>query len=83
MKFDRAIHADSPFISWTSATEYQREIGLPIGGSGNAILKKRSERVAGLMFNIQRKADGAKQDITYLIIERSYLCALPRLLDIA
>lgn len=71
--FDRAIRADSPFIPWTSATEYQREIGLPIGGSGNRDLNKRFERVAGLVINIQRKADGARQDITYPIIERSYL----------
>ena len=71
--FDRAIRNDSPFIPWTSATEYQREIGMAIGGSGIRELNKRFLRVAGLVINIQRKADRTKQDITYPIIERSYL----------
>ncbi|ADW71483.1 replication protein RepA [Granulicella tundricola] len=73
--FDRAIRSDSSFIPWTSATEYQRETGLSIGGSGNRDLNKRFMRVAGLVINIQRKADRTKHDITYPIIERSFLPA--------
>ena len=73
--FDRAIRSNSSFIPWTSASEYQRETGLPIGGSGNRDLNKRFLRVAGLVINIQRKADRTKQDIIYPIIERSYLPA--------
>ena len=41
--------------------------------NGNRDLNKRFARVAGLVINIQRKAERTKQDITYPMIERSYL----------
>ena len=71
--FDRAIREDSAFIAWSSATEYQREMGLPIGGSGNRDLHQRFKRVRGLVINIQRTSDRTTQDIIYPIIERTYL----------
>ncbi len=70
---DRAIRLNSPYIPWESASEYRREMGLSIGGSGNKQLTHRFERLAGLVINIQRRAESEKQGTTYPIIEKSYL----------
>lgn len=71
--FDKAIRADSPWISWTSATEYQREMGLPIGGSGNRDLRKRFDRVSGLVINIQRQTERTTREIIYPIMAGIHL----------
>ena len=71
--FDKAIRTDSPFIPWSSAVEFQKEMGLTKGGKNNRDLNKRFERVAGLVINIQREAGEGKRDLTYPLIERSYL----------
>ncbi len=71
--FDRAIRSDSPFIPWDSANEYQREMGLSMGGRTNRQLNQRFERIAGLVIDIQRRAESSQQSTTYPIIERSYL----------
>ncbi len=71
--FDKAIRMDSPFIPWKSAVEFQKEMGLTKGGKNNRDLNKRFERVAGLVINIQREAGEGKRDLTYPLIERSYL----------
>ncbi len=71
--FDRAIRSDSPFIPWTSATEYQREMGLPIGGSGNRDLHKRFERVSGLVISIQRQTSTDRRELIYPIMQGIHL----------
>ncbi len=72
--FDRAIRMDTPFIPWNSALEFQKEMGLTRGGKNNRDLRKRFERVAGLVINIQRATDGeGKRNLTYPLIERSFL----------
>ncbi len=71
--FDKAIRTESPFIPWSSAVEFQKEMGLTKGGKNNRDLNKRFERVAGLVINIQREAGEGKRDLTYPLIERSYL----------
>ena len=38
---DRASRLDSPFIPWSSAAEYQREVGIDRGGKGNKQLRER------------------------------------------
>ena len=71
--FDKAIRTESPFIPWASAVEFQKEMGLTKGGKNNRDLNRRFERVAGLVINIQREAGEGKRDLTYPLIERSYL----------
>jgi len=71
--FDRAIRSDTPFIPWTTAVEFQKEMGLTKGGKNNRDLTERFARVAGLVINIQREGGQGKRDLTYPLIERSYL----------
>lgn len=71
--FDRAIRSDTPFIPWSSALEFQRELGLTKGGKNNRDLAKRFDRVRGLVINIQRGAGEGKRDLIYPVIERAYL----------
>lgn len=71
--FDRAIRSNSPFIPWESANEYQREMGLSMGGRTNRQLNQRFQRIAGLVIDIRRQAETTQQSTTYPIIERSYL----------
>jgi hypothetical protein len=71
--FDKAIRSDSPWIDWSSATEYQREMGLSIGGSGNRDLRKRFERVSGLVINVQRQTDKTTREIIYPVMAGVHL----------
>ena len=71
--FDKAIRSESPFIPWSSALEFQREMGLTKGGKNNRDLAKRFDRVRGLVINIQRGAAEGKRDLIYPVIERAYL----------
>ena len=71
--FDKAIRSDTPFIPWSSALEFQREMGLTKGGKNNRDLAKRFDRVRGLVINIQRGAGEGKRDVIYPVIERAFL----------
>jgi Plasmid encoded RepA protein len=51
---DRAYRQKSREISWESAREYQREMGLSHGGKGNRNLQASFRRLAGLNINIER-----------------------------
>ena len=70
---DRAIRLDSAFIPWTSAAEYQREVGLEKGGRTNKQLKERFSRISGLVISISRKGTEATALETFPVIARSYL----------
>lgn len=71
--FDRAIRSDSPFIPWSSASEYQREMGISMSGRSNQQLAARFERIAGLGIAIQRQADGKRGIVGYTIIAQANL----------
>ena len=70
---DRAIRNDSPFVPWSSAAEYQREVGLEKGGRTNKQLKERFARISGLVISISRKGVEATQLDTFPVIAHSYL----------
>ena len=74
--FDRAIRSNSPFIPWTSANDYRRDLGLTQGGSANRQLAAQFRRVAGLMISIQRQggADGDRGR-KYAVMQDTYLPA--------
>ena len=73
--FDRAIRSDSPYIAWESASEYRREMGLSIGGSGLRQLTQRFERLSSLLVQIRRDSDSDPGigKASYMIVEKSYL----------
>lgn len=70
---DRAIRNDSPFIPWSSAAEYQKEVGIEKGGRPNRQLRERFARVSGLVISISRKGSEARKLDTFPIISRSFL----------
>lgn len=70
---DKAIRADDPYVPWSSATEFQREMGIQQSGRANRQLRERFARIAGLVIQIKRpKSDGTGLD-TFPIIAKSYL----------
>lgn len=71
--FDRAIRSDSPFVGWSAANEYQREMGLPEGGRSNKQLQERFQRIAGLGLAIERQRDGVTETIGYKVLAQSRL----------
>ncbi len=71
--FDRAIRNDDPFVPWTAATEYQREMGLPEGGRSNKELQARFLRIAGLGIAIERSSNGVTRTRGYKVLVDSTL----------
>jgi Plasmid encoded RepA protein len=71
--FDRAIRNDDPFVPWTAASEYQREMGLPEGGKSNKELQARFARIASLGINIERTGNGVKRTRAYAVLSDSVL----------
>lgn len=71
--FDRAIQAQSSYISWESANEYLREMGLSLGGKNNRLLYERFRRISGLVINIERRGQNEDLNTTFPIIEKSRL----------
>jgi hypothetical protein len=70
---DRAIRNDSPFVPWSSAAEFTREMGLEKGGRTNKQIKERFSRIAGLVISISRKGTEATALDTFPVIARAYL----------
>ena len=70
---DRAIRNDSPFVPWSSAAEFSREVGLEKGGRTNKQIKERFSRIAGLVVSISRKGAEATALDTFPVIARAYL----------
>jgi hypothetical protein len=70
---DRAIRNDSPFVPWSSAAEFCREMGLEKGGRTNKQIKERFSRIAGLVISISRKGAEATALDTFPVIARAYL----------
>jgi len=70
---DRAIRNDSAFVPWSSAAEYQIEMGMKRGGRQNQQLRDRFLRLSGLVINIQRKGSGATGLQSFAVIDRAYL----------
>ena len=70
---DRAIRNDSPFVPWSSAAEFSREVGLEKGGRTNKQIKDRFSRIAGLVVSISRKGTEATALDTFPVIARAYL----------
>lgn len=70
---DRAIRSDNPFVAWSAAAEYQREMGIPEGGKSNKELQARFSRIASLGINIERTGNGVKRTRAYSVLSDSVL----------
>lgn len=70
---DRAIRSDNPFVPWSAAAEYQREMGIPEGGKSNKELQARFARIASLGINIERTGNGVKRTRAYAVLSDSVL----------
>ena len=71
--FDRAIRNDDPFVPWSAANEYQREMGLPEGGKSNKELQARFARIASLGISIERTGNGVTRTRGYKVVSDSIL----------
>jgi hypothetical protein len=69
---DKAIKTKSPIVSWDTATEFLRDVGLTDNGKNRSDLKERYRRLSGLTIGVVRKG---KSDSTLLVpfIEESHL----------
>jgi hypothetical protein len=69
---DKAIKTKSPIVSWDTATEFLRDVGLTDSGKNRNDLKERYRRLSGLTIGVVRKG---KSDSTLLVpfIEESHL----------
>ena len=70
---DRAIRADDPYVPWSSALEYQREMGIRQSGRSTRQIRERFARIAGLVIQIKRNNAEVTAQNTFPIIEASYL----------
>lgn len=71
--FDRAIRSSTPFITWDSALEYQREMGISMSGRSNQQLQARFRRISGLGINIVRDGATKERSLNYVIFEETNL----------
>lgn len=70
---DKAIRADDPFVPWSSALEYQREMGIQQSGRSTKQIRDRFARIAGMVIQIKRNNAESTAQNTFPIIEKSYL----------
>ena len=70
---DRAIRADDPYVPWSSALEYQREMGICQSGRSTRQIRERFARIAGMVIQIKRNNAEVTAQNTFPIIEASYL----------
>ena len=67
--FDKAIQSDSPFVPWTKATDYNREIGINDSGKNFRDLRDRFRRLSGLVISIERRTASGEKGKTVPVIE--------------
>ena len=79
---DRAISHDNPFVPWSSAKQYQEELGLAPGGATNRDLRQRFARIAGMSISIKRDTQDGTGQTNFFLVDRSYLpSSITRRLD--
>ncbi len=70
---DRAIKAQSRFVSWETATEFLNTMHLALGGKNRRDLRQRFERIRGLTIGVKRKAPTGTSTKLMPIIRQSHL----------
>ena len=76
---DKAIKSQSAFVSWETATEFLRDLGMVNSGKNRADLKNRYRRLSGLTIGIERSKAGSEETLLMPFIEES---RLPNSVDI-
>lgn len=67
--FDRAIQADSPYVPWRNAIEYNRDVGINDSGKNLRDLRDRFRRISGLVINIERRSAAGEKGKTLPVLE--------------
>lgn len=69
---DKAIKTQSPLVTWDTATEFLKDVGMADSGKNRKDLKERYKRLTGLTIGVVRKGSS---DTTLLVpfIEESHL----------
>jgi hypothetical protein len=70
---DKAIKTNSSFVSWETAAEFLRDVGMVNSGKNRADLKARYRRLSGLTIGIERTRAGSEQSFLAPLIEESRL----------
>jgi hypothetical protein len=70
---DKAIKSQSAFVSWETATEFLRDLGMVNSGKNRADLKMRYRRLSGLTIGVERSKAGSDESMLMPFIEESRL----------
>jgi hypothetical protein len=70
---DKAIKSQSAFVSWETATEFLRDLGMVNSGKNRADLKMRYRRLSGLTIGVERSKAGSDETMLMPFIEESRL----------
>jgi hypothetical protein len=70
---DRAICSTTPYVSWETATEFLKDIGLSDQGKNFRTLRERFRRISSTAITIVRERDGVEDCMILPIVERSTL----------
>ena len=69
---DKAIKTQSPVVSWDTATEFLRDVGMADSGKNRKDLKQRYKRLTGLTIGVVRKGS-TESTVLVPFIEESHL----------
>jgi hypothetical protein len=71
--FNQAVRNNSRFISWETATEFLKAMGIGDSGKNYRDLRARFDRIRGLVISVERKTSASIRTDTTPIIRRSHL----------
>lgn len=69
---DKAIKTQSPLVTWDTATEFLRDVGMADSGKNRKDLKERYRRLTGLTIGVVRKGN-SESTVLVPFIEESHL----------
>jgi hypothetical protein len=70
---DRAIKTKSAIVSWDTATEFLKDVGMADSGKNRKDLKQRYLRLTGLTIGVVRKGSTEESTVLVPFIEESHL----------
>lgn len=75
---DKAVKSKSPVVSWKTATQYLKDVGISRGGKSRQELKERYLRLSGLTIGIVRRGTSDQTQVMPLIVRAN----LPNSIDV-
>ena len=70
---DKAVKSDSPFVSWSKASEFLEAMEMAAGGKNRRDLRERFERLRGLTIGVERKTSRGSSATILPVIRKSHL----------